>query len=106
MPKYLLEVSYTLEGVKGLKAEGGSARVAAVREATEAGGGRLESMYFAFGENDVYIIVDFPDNATAAGAALAVSATGAAKVRTVVLLTPAEVDAAVKVPSTYRPPRS
>ena len=104
MPKYLLEASYTLDGVKGLKAEGGSARVAAVAEATEAAGGKVESMYFAFGDNDVYIIVDYPDNVTAAGVALAVTATGGAKVRTVVLLTPAEVDAAVKMRSTYRPP--
>ncbi|HMK98118.1 MAG TPA: GYD domain-containing protein [Acidimicrobiales bacterium] len=106
MPKYLLEARYTLDGVRGLKAEGGSARVAAVREATEAAGGKVESMYFAFGDNDVYIIVDYPDNATAAGTALAVSATGGAKVRTVVLLTAAEVDAAVKMQSAYRPPGS
>ena len=106
MPKYLLEASYTLDGIKGLKAEGGSARVAAVREATEAAGEKVESMYFAFGNNDVYIIVDYPDNVTAAGAALAVTATGGARARTVVLLTAAEVDAAVKMGSTYRPPGS
>ncbi len=104
MPKYLLEVNYTLEGVKGLKTEGGSSRVTAVKEATEAAGGELESMYFAFGANDVYCIVDFPDNVTAAGTALTVGASGAAKVRTVVLLTAAEVDAAAKAGSTYRPP--
>lgn len=104
MPKYLLEASYTLDGVKGLRAEGGAARVAAVTEATEAAGGKIESMYFAFGDSDVYIIVDYPDNVTAAGASLAVAATGGAKVRTVVLLTAAEVDAAVKAPSAYRAP--
>jgi uncharacterized protein with GYD domain len=85
MPKYLLEVSYTLEGLKGLKYEGGSARVAAVKEATEAAGGKLEAMYYAFGEYDVYVIADYPDNMTAAGAALAVSASGAAKVRPIAL---------------------
>jgi uncharacterized protein with GYD domain len=104
MPKYLLQASYTLDGAKGLKAEGGSARVAAVTKATEAAGGTLESMYFAFGEHDAYVIVDYPDNVTAVGAALAVNASGGAKVRTVVLLTAAEVDAAVKMESTYRPP--
>jgi uncharacterized protein with GYD domain len=104
MPKYLLEVSYTLEGLKGLKYEGGSARVAAVKEATEAAGGKLEAMYFAFGEYDVYLIVDYPDNMTAAGAALTVSASGAAKVRTVVLVTATEIDDAAKAASTYRPP--
>jgi uncharacterized protein with GYD domain len=106
MPKYLLEVSYTLEGLKGLRAEGGSARVSAVKEATEAAGGELEAMYFAFGENDVYVVVDYPDNTAAAAVALAVTASGAVKVRTVALLTAAEVDAAVKATSTYRPPGS
>ena len=104
MPKYLLAASYTLEGLKGLKTDGGSGRVAAVKEATEAAGGKIESMYFAFGEYDVYIIADYPDNTTAAGVSLAVAGTGAVNVRTVVLLTAAEVDAAVKAKSTYRPP--
>jgi len=104
MPKYLLQVSYTLDGIKGLRTEGGSARVAAVTRATEAAGGKVESMYFAFGDHDAYVIVEYPENTTAAGAALAVTAAGGAKVRTVVLLTPAEVDAAVNMESTYRPP--
>jgi uncharacterized protein with GYD domain len=104
MPKYLLEGRYTLEGAKGLKAAGGSARVAAVKELTEAAGGKLESMYFAFGDCDVYCIVDLPDNVDAAGIALTVGASGGAKVRTVVLLAAAEVDAAAKVLSRYRPP--
>jgi uncharacterized protein with GYD domain len=106
VPKYLFSASYTLQGVKGLKTEGGSSRVAAVKEAVEAAGGQLESMYFAFGDNDVYVTVDLPDNVTAAGFALAITASGAVNARTVVLLTAAEVDAAVKASSTYRPPGS
>ena len=102
--KNLLEVSYTLEGIRGLRAEGGSARVAAVTAATEAAGGKVESFYFAFGDNDAYLIVDYPDVVTAAGAVLAVTAGGGATVRTVALLTPAEVDASVKMQSSYRPP--
>ncbi len=58
MPKYLLEVGYTLEGIRGLKAEGGSARVAAVTAAIEAASGKIESFYFAFGDNYAYLIVD------------------------------------------------
>ena len=104
MPKYLLQVSYTLEGIRGLRTEGGSARVAAVTTAIEAVGGKVESFYFAFGDNDAYLIIDFPDATTAAGVVLAVTAAGGAKVRTVALLTPAEVDASVKVPFGYRPP--
>lgn len=104
MPKFLLEASYTLEGLRGVRSEGGSARLAAVKEATESAGGKLEAMYFAFGDRDVYIIVDYPDNTAAAAVALSVNATGAVNLRTVVLLTPAEVDAAARATSTYRPP--
>lgn len=104
MAKFLFEAKYTLDGVRGLRAEGGSARVAAVTAAIEAAGGRLESLYFAFGENDVYVTADLPDNASAAGFALAVVAAGGATVRTVALLTPSEIDGAVRMESTYRPP--
>lgn len=64
----------------------------------------LESLYFAFGATDVYATGDFPDNVTAAAAALTVSAGGGATVRTVALLTPAEIDAAMAKETTYRPP--
>jgi uncharacterized protein with GYD domain len=104
MPKYLLEVKYTLDGVKGLRSEGGTAREAAARSLCESVGGKLEFFYFAFGGTDVYVVADFPDDATAAGAALTVAAGGGATVRTVVLLSPAELDAAVAKQATYRPP--
>jgi uncharacterized protein with GYD domain len=104
MPKYLLEVSYTLDGVKGLKAEGGSARVAAATEAIEGIGGKVDAFYFAFGDTDVFVVADYPDNVSVAAAALAVSAGGGARVRTTVLLTPAEIDAATSKETTYRPP--
>jgi len=106
MPKYLLEVNYTLDGIKGLKAEGGSARVAAATTLIESLGGKVESFYFAFGGADVYLVADLPDNVAAAATALAVSAGGGATSRTVVLLTPAEVDTAAKKKTTYRPPGS
>jgi len=104
MSKYLLEVEYTLEGVRGLKSEGGSARVAAASALIEGLGGKVESFYFGFGTTDVFVIVDMPDNVSAAAAALAVSAGGGATSRTVVLLTGAEMDAAVKKETTYRAP--
>lgn len=104
MPKFLLEVNYTLDGIKGVKAGGGAARVAAATELIEGLGGTLESFYFAFGDTDVYAIGDFPDNVSAAAAALAVSAGGGATVRTVALLSPADIDAAAAKKTTYRPP--
>jgi uncharacterized protein with GYD domain len=104
MPKYLLEVNYTLDGIKGVRSEGGSARVAAATELIEGLGGTMESFYFAFGENDAYVIADMPDTVSAAAAALTVCAGGGARVRTVVLLTAIEVDAAAKKQALYRPP--
>ena len=104
MAKYLFEVNYTLDGIKGLKAEGGSARVAAATELIQGLGGKVESFYFAFGDTDAYVIADYPDAVSVAAAALTVGAGGGATVRTVVLLTPEEADAAATKKTTYRPP--
>jgi uncharacterized protein with GYD domain len=106
MPKYLLEVNYTLEGIRGVKSAGGSARLAAAKELIEGVGGTMESFYFAFGGTDVYAIADLPDSSSAAAAALTVSAGGGATVRTVVLLTATEMDEAASRQTTYRPPGS
>jgi uncharacterized protein with GYD domain len=104
MAKYLVEASYTVEGVKGVQSAGGSSRRDAIAALAESVGGRLESFYFAFGERDVYSVIDFPDNESATAVALTVNASGAAKVRTTVLVTPEEVDAAAKRSVEYRAP--
>jgi len=106
MAKYLLEVNYTIDGIRGVIAGGGSAREKVARAAAKSVGGDVESFHFAFGETDVFVIADLPDNAAAAALALSVSAAGGATVRTVVLLTAAEVDAAAKQQVTYTPPTS
>lgn len=104
MPKYLCNVSYTADGIKGLTKEGGSARRAAVEKLIGDLGGKLEAFYFAFGENDLYLIAELPDNVSAASAALIVSATGAVETDIVVLLTPEEVDEATNRTVEFRPP--
>jgi uncharacterized protein with GYD domain len=104
MPKYLFEANYTAEGAKAIIREGGTARRTAVEKALVGMGGRLESFHFAFGGVDAYVIAELPDNATAAAVALAVSQSGVASTRTVVLLTPEETDAATKKSVSYRPP--
>lgn len=104
MPKYLWQASYTTEGTKGLLRDGGSKRRAAAEEAVKSVGGKIEAFYFAFGESDAYIIADLPDNESVAGAALTVNASGAVVVKTIVLLTPEQVDAAVKKGVRYKPP--
>ena len=107
MAKYLIEASYSQLGLKALVKDGGTGRRAAVEAATKALGGKVESMYFAFGTSDVYAIVDAPDNITAAAFALAVGGTGiASHLKTIVLLTAEEVDQAAKksAGSGYRAP--
>jgi uncharacterized protein with GYD domain len=104
MPKFLIEASYTLEGVKGLRSAGGSSRRDAVAHALESVGGSLEHFYFAFGDKDAYVIVDVPDAEAAAALALTVNSSGGATTRTVLLLTPEEVDTAAQRSVEYRPP--
>lgn len=104
MAKYLITGSYSTQGIKGVVAEGGTGRVAAVRSLVEKLGGTLESMYFAFGSDDWFITVDLPNNVSAATASLTVAASGSINPRVVVLLTAEEVDAAVKQTTAYRAP--
>jgi uncharacterized protein with GYD domain len=104
MPKYLLKVSYTAEGVKGVLKDGGSARKRAAEAAVKSTGGSLESMYFAFGDTDVYCIVDAPDNASVAAASMAIGASGLVRATTVPLLTAEEIDQAAKKSVSYTPP--
>jgi uncharacterized protein with GYD domain len=104
MPKFLFEASYTLDGVKGVQRAGGTSRRDAVAQVAESVGGQLEAFYFAFGDRDAYVIAELPDNESATAVALTVNAAGGATVRTVVLLTPEEVDAAAQRSVEYRPP--
>jgi uncharacterized protein with GYD domain len=104
MAKYLFEARYSVEGAKGVAREGGTGRRNAVMHMAEALGGKLESFYFALGDVDAYVIVDLPDNISASAAALAVNQAGGASVKTVVLLSPEDVDKAGKQAVDYRAP--
>ena len=105
MGRYLFQGSYSLDGIKGVLKEGGSGRRKAVEDAVKALGGKLESYYFGFGDTDVYVIVDGVDNETAAAFSMGIAATGAVhNVKTTVLLTPEEIDAAAKKTLSYRAP--
>ncbi|MCZ3388836.1 MAG: GYD domain-containing protein [Actinomycetia bacterium] len=107
MAKYLLKVSYSAEGIKGVMKEGGTSRAATIEKILASVGGSLESFYFAFGTDDVYVIADVPDHATAMAVAAAVGSSGAvSSYETVVLVEPSEVDAAMNISVGYRPPGS
>jgi len=104
MPKYLFQGSYTVEGLRGLLREGGTKRRETVEQLVKTLGGTLEAFYYAYGGDDFFIIADVPDSVTTTAVSLAVNATGAVRFKTVVLITPEEVDAAVTKSITYRPP--
>jgi len=104
VPKFLLEASYAADGARGILKEGGTSRRDFVQQLVESVGGRLEAFYFAFGEKDAYVVADLPDASTAAALSLSVSASGAVSTKTVVLLTPEELDQAANKTVDYRAP--
>lgn len=104
MPKYLVQANYATEGIKGLLKEGGSSRAANLEQTIKSMGGTIEAFYYAFGDTDVYVIADLPDNASVAALTLTIAATGTVTTRTIVLITPQEVDQAVKKHPSWRAP--
>ena len=104
MAKFLVQASYTPEGTKGLQKDKASGRLATVAQAVQSIGGKLESMHFALGPDDVVLILDLPDVSTAAAFSSAVSASGLVHARTTALLTIAEMDEALSKSPDYRGP--
>ena len=104
MAKYLITASYNAEGMKGLQKDKASGRQQAVRQVLESVGGRLESIYYAFGQDDVVIIADLPDNVAASAISLTVSAAGLVRTRTTPLMTVEEVDKSLSTNINYRKP--
>lgn len=104
MPRYLFKAAYSADALRGLFTDGGSGRADAVRKMVESAGGHVESFYFAFGEDDAYLLCELPDNNAAAAISLTVGASGLVTTKTVVLLTPDEVDNATQRTIEYRVP--
>lgn len=104
MPKYLYHGSYTDKGLQGLMKDGGTKRMEVTRNAIESLGGKMEAYYFAFGSNDFYLIAEAPDNVNAITGSLVANASGTVKVSITVLISPEEVDQAVKKTMDWRPP--
>jgi uncharacterized protein with GYD domain len=104
MVKFLISGNYIGEGIKGLLSEGGSSRRTAIEKLANSLGGNVECIYYAFGKYDIYGIINIPDRAAMAAFSLKASATGLVKVKCTALLTPEEIDEAVKKTSEYRAP--
>ena len=104
MPKFLFEGSYTPEGMKGVVKDKASGRKAVVEKMLASLGGKLEGIYFAFGEDDVFVLADLPDSVSAAALSMTIASSGALKGKTIPLLTVEEIDQAIGKTVTYRPP--
>ena len=104
MPKYMIQASYVGEGLKGLLKEGGTKRRDTVAQVIEGMGGKLESFYYAFGDYDVVGVAEMPDNVSSVAFSMMINASGAINAKTIVLLTPEEIDQATKKTVNYRPP--
>ena len=102
--KYLFHGSYTQAGIKGVLKDGGTGRRKAVDALAKSLGGTVESMYWAFGKDDFYVIADLPSQAAAAALAATTGAAGSVSISTVVLLTAKDIDAAIKLHPEYRKP--
>ena len=104
MPKYLVQGSYTDQGLKGLMKVGGSKRRAMVEQLAKEMGGTLEAFYFAFGSDDFVIVLDLPSNIDMAATSIVAQASGTVKSRVTVLMTPEDLDQAVQRKVDFRPP--
>ncbi len=106
MPKFLFEITYTDEGLLGLAADGAAKRQRDVKAAFKSLGGKVESFHFCFGDADVILVADLPDNVTAAAVSMMASSTGLAVGKTTPLLTIEEIDQAIQkmADAKYRPP--
>ncbi|HXQ49940.1 MAG TPA: GYD domain-containing protein [Stellaceae bacterium] len=104
MAKFLIEASYTAEGLKGLQRERAASRRAVVTRMVEDLGGKVEVFYWSLGERDAIVILDLPDVTTATALAFAVSSTGLVHTKTTSLVTGEEVDRALQKTVNYRAP--
>ena len=104
MAKYLVQVSYTVDGTKGLLQGGASARRQAVEELLTSLGGKLETFYFTFGDYDAIVIMDLPKEVNALAVAMTVRASGMVSSKITPLIPLEEADRAIKEHVKYRPP--
>ena len=108
MAHYLIEVGYTAEAWSA-QVEAQANVVDRITPALKACGGRIESIYYAFGDADLIGIMDFKTPEDAAAFALAVTASGALRsYKTTPLLTVeqgiASLKRAAQARKSYTPP--
>lgn len=106
MPKFLIECSYTPEGLRALAKDKASGRLSAVKDAFASVGGKVDGLYYALGEADAYVLCECPDHVSIAALTFAVCSTGLIRTKTIALLTVEETDRALGMKTSYRAPGS
>ncbi len=104
MAKYMIQATYTAEGLQGLLKDKASGRQEAVSQLFASAGGKVESIYYTLGDYDVIVIGDLPDTASALAISAAASASGLVRTKTTPLLTVPETDRALRKRAKYRAP--
>jgi uncharacterized protein with GYD domain len=110
MPLYMYQAAYTAESLAAQLKKPENRVEAVGRAACEAVGGKLVGGWYCFGDYDLAIVADVPNNESMAAIALAIAAGGAVKAaKTTVLMTGAEAVAGMKkaeaVAKVYKPAR-
>ena len=106
MAKFLLTANYTQSGMKGLLQEGGSKRREALTQTIEGVGGKLECLYYAVGDTDLFMIADLPDQETALAVSMIINSAGVLTLTVTELIEPESIDVASKKSVPYRVPGS
>ena len=106
MPYYMTQVAYTAEAWAS-QIQNPLDRTEIVRSAVEELGGRIVNRWFSFGEYDVVLVTEMPDNTSAAALAIAVSAGGGPRtaITTPLMTTEEATEAMIKAGgSGFKPP--
>lgn len=108
MPLYMIQARFTAEAWTALYTSNTDRREI-LSKMLEDADGRLIDYYFSFGDSDVVVITEAPDNVTAASAVIAIARAGAVTdVRTTVLMSYDEGIEALKRSGSmaYSPPEA
>lgn len=106
MPEYLIQESYTHQGLSGLVSSPED-RSGVIKDLVESVGGQIITFDYCVGGYDFVSVFEFPDNTTAASLVMAVASAGSiTNAKTTVLIPIADGFAAVQKARemTYRAP--
>lgn len=88
MPTYVTLMRYTDQGIRNIKES--PARLEAAKKMAQAAGAEIKSFYLALGKYDAVVIIDGPDDETAARLTLTFGSQGNVRTETLRVFTETE----------------